>query len=341
MSKISVAVIGATGYTGQELVRLLSKHPKVEIKYLTSRQNIGQNYSKIFPEFLGQVDIPFSKLNINQIAKDCQTVFLCLPHHEAMNTAAKFLNTGVQVIDLSADFRLKDSKVYEKWYGKHTQKKFINEAIYGLPELYASKLKKAKLIACPGCYPTSAILGLAPIAKQKIVQPDSIIIDSKSGVSGAGRSANIDLLYSELNENFKAYKIGAHRHRPEIEQEISLLTQETIEITFTPHLVPMHRGILSTIYVKLNSKKSEKEIYTIYKKFYEKKNFVQVLGLGSFPSTKNVTKRNQCQIGIHYNEKNQQLIIISAIDNLTKGASGQAVQCFNISQGLKETSGLL
>jgi N-acetyl-gamma-glutamyl-phosphate reductase len=341
VKKIPVSIIGATGYTGQELVKILINHPFVEIKHITSRQNTGVFYEDLFPFFKGKIHLKLSKINLTKVAKDSKIAFLCLPHHEAMNTAASLIKKGIKVVDLSADFRLNDASLYEDWYGPHSQKKLIKKAVYGLVELNRAKIKKANLIATPGCYPTSCILGLAPITEEKIIDPNSVIIDAKSGVTGAGRSAKIELLYSEVNENLKAYKVGAHRHTPEINQELTKLYGESVNTIFTPHLIPINRGILSTIYVKLTKKLTGKKILEIYKKFYQPDKFVQVLKEKELPEIASVAKTNFCQIGLVYNERTNQLIIVSVIDNLIKGASGQAVQCFNLMNNFDETTGLI
>lgn len=338
--KVSVGIIGANGYTGLELVRLLINHPEVTISALTSRQHEGQKFEDVFAAFAGQ-DLPdFEKLDVKAIAKKTKAVFLCLPHHESMEVAASFRKHGLIVIDLSADFRLKEVSSYEKWYGPHTQKKLIAEAVYGLPELFRADIKKAKLIASPGCYPTSIALGLAPLLKNKMIDPKEIIADSKSGTSGAGRTAKTDILFGEVHENFKAYNVGVHRHTPEIEQTLSELAGDTAKVLFAPHLLPIDRGILSTIYTKPTRKWKTSEVLGVFKKFYAKEQFVTVLPEGKLPATKNVRGTNMCQIGVLFDERTEKIIVISAIDNLTKGASGQAVQAFNIVMGFDEASSL-
>lgn len=339
-TKTPIGIVGATGYTGVELVRLLSNHPNAEIKALTSRQYIGQAFSQVFPAFFGLCDLKCEELNVDAIAQKIKVVFLCLPHHEAMETAAAFRKKDVVVIDLSADFRIKDSVTYEKWYGSHSQKSLINEAVYGLPELHRKEIKQAKLIASPGCYATTNILGLAPLLQKGLIDPNNIICDSKSGVSGAGRSASVDNLYSEVNDSFKAYKVGCHRHTPEIEQELSLLANKPVTLLFSPHLVPMDRGIFSTIYAQPTTKLSTKDILKIYQDFYSNETFVKVLPEEAMPATKNVRGTNFCHISPLYDERTGKIIILAALDNLTKGASGQAIQSFNILSGFDETTGL-
>lgn len=335
---LPIAVIGATGYTGQELVRLLLKHPQIEIKALTSESSAGKIYGEVFPAFYGKVNLKLEALEVEKIASQAQAVFLCLPHGKSMEAAEAFYERGLTVLDLSADFRLKDLEVYEKTYGPHLSPQLLEEAAYGLPELHREAIKKSRLIACPGCYPTSSLLGLAPLAKNKNI--NSIIIDAKSGVSGAGRTLNSANLFCEVNESMKAYKIGQHRHQPEIIQELKLMTEEEPALTFTPHLIPLNRGLLSTIYAKLKHKYNSKKLEALYKDFYSEEPFVRVLPAGQFPSTASTFQTNHCQLGLHVDEAKQQAIIVSAIDNLTKGASGQALQCLNIKMGWEEELGL-
>lgn len=337
---IPIAIIGSTGYTGLELVRLLTQHPRVTIKALTSRQYAGKKFSDVYPALFGQCDLVCEKLNVARIAKQVRAVFICLPHHDSMPVAASFRSKGVRVIDLSADFRIKDHATYEKWYGKHTQKKLLKEAVYGLPELYRAEIEKAKLVASPGCYPTSILLALAPLIKAKLIKLEGIVADSKSGTSGAGRAALVGNLFCEVNDSLKAYKVAAHRHTPEIEQELSVLAGRFVKILFTPHLVPMDRGIFSTIYCQPKRKTSTKDLLWAMDYFYKKEKFVKVLPAGHLPSTKNVRGTNNCHLSAVLDSRTQRIIVLSAIDNLTKGASGQAVQAFNLMFGLQETMGL-
>ncbi len=332
VNQIPIAIIGATGYTGMELVRLLSFHPGVSIVALTSRQQAGEKYG-ILNHTLEELDVP-------KIAKKVKGVFLCLPHHEAMNTAQEFRSWGVKVIDLSADFRLKKVETYEKWYGKHTQKKLIQEAVYGLPELHRAEIASAKLVAAPGCYATTNILALTPLLAEKMILPHDIISDSKSGVTGAGRSAQVDSLFSEVNDSFKAYKIASHRHTPEMEQELSIVAGEEVTLLFSPHLVPMDRGILSTIYARPTRKWTTAQLLKAYKKFYKNEKFIKILPEGSWPATKQVRGTNNCLISVLYDARTERIVITAALDNLTKGASGQAVQCFNLMFGFAEEMAL-
>ncbi len=337
---INVAVIGATGYTGLELVRLLLGHPKVRISALTSESQAGEVFSVVFPAFQGILDLTLEPLVPEQIAKRTEFIFLCLPHQKAMDAAKAFRDKNLPVVDLSADFRLSAAEVYETWYGPHRCHELLQEAVYGLPELHREQIKKAKLVANPGCYPTSCILGLAPLIKKKVIDLKTIHCDSKSGVSGAGKNPEAGNLFCEVNEGLKAYKIGSHRHTPEIEQEISRLAGQTVTLSFTPHLIPMDRGILSTLYAQTQAGLDTADLHEIYSEFYRKEPFVRIRRRGDFPSTQEVRMTNYCDIGVHHDARTGRAIIISALDNLTKGASGQAVQNMNLMMGLEETLGL-
>lgn len=338
--KISVAVIGASGYTGIELVRLLLEHPHIELEVITSRQFAGKSLKQVFPSFTGHSGLKFESLSVVQIAKVAQAVFLCLPHHESMDTARKFRDYGVKVIDLSADFRFSDVKNYEAAYGPHAQRKLLKEASYGLCELFAHDIQKSFLVGVPGCYVTSILLALAPLMQNQMIVHSHIICDSKSGTSGAGRSANTDQLFAEIDENFYAYAMEGHRHRPEIEEKLSQLAGKTVKIRFTPHLLPIRRGILSTIYVTPIRRLKNEKIIETYKQFYRKSPFVKILPSGESPRIKSVVGTNDCHLSIHYDDHAEVLVIVSAIDNLIKGASGQALQCFNLMFGFPEETGL-
>ncbi len=338
--KKRVGVVGATGYTGLELIRLLLRHPNVQLTALTAERYVGQPIWKVFPSVLKEIDIICQPLEVESLAKNCDFIFTALPHKAAMEVIPGFWQRGIKVVDLSADFRLRDPQVYEEWYEKHTAPEFLKYAVYGLPELHREEIKKTSLVANPGCYPTSIILALAPALRHKLVDPHSIIADSKSGVSGAGRSAVLSSLFAEVSENFKAYKVTEHRHTPEIEQELTFLAGKKISLTFTPHLVPMKRGILSTIYATLAQPISEREIYGAYEQFYRNEKFVRLRPGDLLPSTADVWGSNYCDIGFKVDQRNNRLIIISAIDNLVKGASGQAVQNMNLMLGWEESLGL-
>ena len=340
MVKIPVAIVGATGYTGVELVRLLADHPNVTIAALTSRENEGKSFSSIYPAFTGKKGLVLSKLNVSEVAKKIKAAFLCLPHHESMTVTADFRSRGVRVIDLSADFRLKDPALYEKWYGRHTEKTLLASAVYGLPEMYRKEIGGAKLVATPGCYPTSIILGLAPLLKERLIDPADIICDSKSGTSGAGRSLKTDSLFCEVHENFRPYNIDNHRHVAEINQEVSILAGEAVSVLFSPHLLPIDRGILSTLYVKPIKRLKGDDLLKKFSAFYRNEPFIQILPEGIWPATKNVRGTNVCQIGLKIVSEGGRIVVVTAIDNLTKGASGQAVQCFNLMHDLHETTSL-
>ncbi len=340
---INVGIIGATGYAGRELIDILLRHPSVRITNLSAKIDEPKDISEIFPKFKDRINLICAEPDIKEVASICDLVFLALPHTISMEIAPKLLDAGKRVIDLSADYRLKDTKIYEQFY-KTKQKDKINldKAVYGLPELYREKIKNAKLIANPGCYPTAAILGLAPLVAVDLVDLDSIIIDAKSGVTGAGRKSSEEFLFSEIDEDFKAYKVNIHQHIPEINQELSKLAGKKINVTFVPHLAPLNRGILETIYVKRkqNAKTGKTQnLISLYKKFYKKEPFVRILDEGKFPQMKDVIHTNFCDIGIKDNGKT--IIIITTIDNLLKGASGQAVQNMNIMYKFPEYTALI
>lgn len=338
---LKVAIVGASGYTGVELIRILHSHPEVAVTCVTSEQSAGRPISDVFPTLRGRYDIELENLEPVGIAEKVDIVFTALPHKAAMEVVPTFLKMNKNVIDLSADYRLRDAEVYGQWYDKHLNPEFLQEAVYGIPELRRLQIAEASLVANPGCYPTSVILGLAPLLKGKVIDPKSIIIDAKSGVTGAGRGAKVESLYCEVNEGFRAYGVGGtHRHIPEIEQELSLLAGDPLRVSFTPHLVPMDRGILSTIYTNPLGKVSAADLITLYEAFYDGEPFVRVLPEGTFPSTAHVRGSNFCDIGIAVDDRTGRVIIVSAIDNLVKGASGQAVQNMNLMCGLPETLGL-
>lgn len=338
---LKVAIVGASGYTGVELLRILHSHPEVAVTCVTSEQSAGRPVSDIFPTLRGRIDLELENLEPVGIAEKVDIVFTALPHKAAMEVVPTFLKMGKNVVDLSADYRLRDAEVYGRWYERHLNPELLPEAVYGIPELHRAQIGEASLVANPGCYPTSVILGLAPLLRGKVIDPKSIIIDAKSGVSGAGRGAKVDGLYCEVNEGFRAYGVGGtHRHIPEIEQELSLLSGNLLTVAFTPHLVPMDRGILSTIYTNPLGKVTAADLITLYEAFYDGEPFVRVLPEGVFPSTAHVRGSNFCDIGIAVDERTGRVIVVSAIDNLVKGASGQAVQNMNLMCGLPETLGL-
>ncbi|MDD5746159.1 MAG: N-acetyl-gamma-glutamyl-phosphate reductase [Candidatus Omnitrophica bacterium] len=338
---VKAAIVGATGYTGEELIRILVRHPQVQIQHLIAHKSDHNcPVSKIFPWLEHILDMECSSnIDVEKISQTSDVIFLALPHRVSMGVAPDFLNRGKRVIDLSADYRLKNIDEYQKWYAsEHKSKEFVPDSVYGLCELKRDAIKTAQLVANPGCYPTGAILACAPFLKKKLVDPE-IIIDAKSGTSGAGRAASVALLFSEVNENFKAYKVGSHQHTPEIVQELGEVAGEAVQLTFVPHLVPMTRGILSTIYMNLRENISVFEAVDMARKFYLNEPFVRVRDADVFPEIQDVVNSNFCDIGIKVDQK--RLIVIAAIDNLVKGAAGQAVQNCNIMFGLKETLGLL
>ncbi|OGW33356.1 MAG: N-acetyl-gamma-glutamyl-phosphate reductase [Nitrospirae bacterium GWC2_42_7] len=338
---IKVAICGGSGYTGIELLRILSGHPAVTITAVTSERSAGKTIAEVFPHLSSLQELIYEPLIKEKLLSKADIFFMALPHGKSQETVHFFHSKKKLVIDLSADYRLSDPDIYKEWYGlPHNFTSTLKKAVFGLPEIYRNKIKKAKLVANPGCYPTGAILGLFPVIKNRIIDPSSIIIDSKSGTSGAGRKADLSISFCEVNEGFKAYVIGTHRHTPEIEQELSLLAGKKISVNFTPHLLPVDRGILSTIYAPLNKKSDTASILKIYKKVYTGEPFIRVLDEGIFPNIKNVKGTNFCHIGVKVNNRTKTLIIVTAIDNLVKGASGQAVHNMNLMLGLKETEGL-
>ena len=337
---MKAAIFGASGYTGQELTRILLGHPGVKLVAVTSRRFAGLPVTEVFPALSGLTSLKYKNATPAQISNLCNIVFLALPHGVSMKIAPEFIRAGKKVIDLSADYRLRDLKTYETWYGKHSSAKFIKDAVYGIPELYRQKIKKTKLIANPGCYPTSIILGLAPALKKKLLDVSTIIADSASGVSGAGREPLTGSLFCEVDGGFKAYKVGKHRHLPEIEQELNALAGKKFPISFTPHLLPVKRGILSTIYATLKKDISLPELHSLYSSFYAEEKFVRICPAGIYPNISSVCGSNYCDIGLAVDLRTKKVIIIAAIDNLIKGAAGQAVQNMNIICGFKEDTGL-
>ncbi len=341
---LNVGIYGASGYTGQELLRLLIGHPNTNVVVVTSRKLKDIGVSEVYPAFAGITDLRFVDSSPKNLVSSCDVVFLALPHGEAMNVASEFVEAGVKVIDLSADFRLKDVSVYEEWYTKHSSPDLLRSAVYGLPELYKNDLKKACLVANPGCYPTAAILALAPLVACGIIREDTLVVDAKSGASGAGRKLVQELSFCEVNGDFKAYKVNTHQHIPEINQVLSRLSEHTMDVTFVPHLLPVERGILETVYCFRKPVSGRKRgipgtVRRLFANFYETEPFIRLKEEGSFPRLKDVRGTNFCDIGIK--EEADRIIVISAIDNLVKGAAGQAVQNMNIMCGFSEKEGLL
>ena len=340
MNKIKVGIIGGTGYTGVELLRLLVVHPNVELTLITSRSEAGRKVADLFPNLRGFTDLEFSAPDA-QAYKTCDVVFSATPNGIAMTHARELFEQGVKLIDLAADFRIKDIDVWEKWYGmSHACPELVEKAVYGLPEVNRELVKGAQIIANPGCYPTATTLGFLPLVENNLVVND-LIADTKSGVTGAGRGASVANLYSEVNDSFKAYAVAGHRHHPEISQNLSAVTKEDINLTFVPHLTPMLRGIHATLYSDLkNNEQTIEEVHALYEQRYMNEPFVDVMPLGAHPDTRSVKTSNMCRIALHKAGGSNKVVVLSVIDNLTKGAAGQAVQNMNIMFSLSETTGL-
>ncbi|MCR4299983.1 MAG: N-acetyl-gamma-glutamyl-phosphate reductase [Sulfuricaulis sp.] len=335
---IKVGIIGGTGYTGVELLRLLAAHPQADLRVITSRGEAGKQVSDLFPNLRGHVKLAFTQPDIKALA-GCDVVFSATPNGVAMMHARELLKAGVKFIDLAADFRLKDPAVWEKWYGTpHACPELLAEAVYGLPEVNREKIKKARLIANPGCYPTAVQLGFLPLLEAGLVDAVHLIADAKSGISGAGRKAEAHTLFSEASDNFKAYSVPGHRHWPEIRQGLDAVAGEPVGLTFVPHLTPMIRGIHATLYARLV--KTKVDLQALYEKRYANEPFVDVMPPGSHPETRSVRISNVCRIAVHQPQGEDTVVVLSVIDNLVKGAAGQAVQNMNILFGLDERTGL-
>lgn len=337
MNKIKAAIIGATGYVGQELFRILYNHPNVEVTKVTSVSYIGKNYADIYQNFNKITDLTCIEDDTEKIAEECDVMFIALPHGIASKKITNSVLEKCKVIDIGADFRIKDKATYEKWYGvEHFGEDVLKEAVYGLCEIYSDKIKNARLIANPGCYTTCSILSLYPLVKENLIDTNSIIIDAKSGVTGAGRKPDLGTAFCECNESIKAYKVASHRHTPEIEQELSLAAGKNINLIFTPHLTPMNRGILATCYAKLKGEADYETLKAAYNKYYGDKYFVRLLKEGLFPETNRVKGSEFIDIGFTIDKRTNSVIAIGAIDNLVKGAAGQAVQNMNLMFGFEE-----
>jgi N-acetyl-gamma-glutamyl-phosphate reductase len=337
----TIAIIGAAGYAGEELLRLLTRHPDASISCITSRQYAGQGVETVFPRFQGS-GLTFSAPDVDAIVESADVAILALPHGLAAEYAVPLVNAGVKVIDISADFRLRDTAVYKTYYKvDHPAPQLLDKAVYGLPERYRDALKGADLVACPGCYPTSTILPTAPVLASGLVSRGNVLIASLSGVSGAGRKIDLPYLFAECNESVRPYGVVGHRHTPEIEQELTVAAGESLQVSFVPHLVPITRGMHSTIFLDAVADCSVDAVHEVLTSAYADESFVRVLPLGTVADSKNVTQTNVCEIGCAYDPRTGRVILSSAIDNLTKGASGQAVQCLNIICGYPETAGLV
>lgn len=338
---IRVAIVGATGYTGCQLLEILSSHPHVTVTSLTAKIDRAMPIHDESPRFLGRVDLPCTPLDVGDVCRKADLVFLSLPHGVSMKFARPFRDAGKKVIDLSADFRFRDLAVFKEWYGlEHVAEELLGEAVYGLPELHADEIRAASLIANPGCYPTGSILALAPLLRARIALPEGIIIDAKSGVTGAGRKASLPMIFGEVNESFRAYKVGKHQHTPEIEVELGRAAGSPVRVLFTPHLVPMNRGILTTAYLTPRTPVSAEDVLGVYRDVYARAPFVRVMEAGKLADTKNVLGLNCCDISVVVDDRTGRIVVISAIDNLMKGAAGQAVQNMNLICGFPETEGL-
>jgi N-acetyl-gamma-glutamyl-phosphate reductase len=333
-----IAILGATGYTALELLKILARHPDADVTTLTTRQDGNPSIASIHPSLTNLFDVRCENLTAEQVGRRCDIAFVALPHTASMEAVPRLLDGGCRVIDLSADYRLKDPGVYEKWYGHvHTDPTRLTEAVYGLPELFSDRIRTAQLVANPGCYTSASILGLSPLLASQLIEPDGTIIDAKSGISGAGRTPKLSNLFSECNESVTAYSIGSHRHTPEIEQVLSEVAGSNVTLAFNPHLMPMDRGIFCSIYPRLKTTVSAEELMTVFRQFYANQPFVRVVD--HIPATKDVAHTNFCDITVRMNRR--QLVVFVAIDNLIKGASGVAVQNMNLLLGLDQRIGML
>ncbi|MBW2060581.1 MAG: N-acetyl-gamma-glutamyl-phosphate reductase [Deltaproteobacteria bacterium] len=342
---VKVALVGASGYTGLELLRLLAVHPEAEIVAVTSRKLTGQRVSDVFPSLAGRLggldNLIFEPPEAQALKARADFFFTAVPHRTAMEIVPSLLQGGGKVVDLSADFRFKDASVYEEWYERHLAPELLSESVYGLPELHRDRIRTARLVGNPGCYPTGVILALAPLLKNGLIEAEGIIADSKSGVSGAGRGLNMTTQYCEIDDGLMAYKVTGHRHTPEIEQELGLLAGRPLIVSFTPHLVPLSRGILSTVYAALTKDQTDEELSAVITEYYRDEIFVRVRKAGDLPHTLDVRGTNFCDLSAFVDQRTGRVKVVSVIDNLTRGASGQAVCNMNLMLGLAEETGLL
>lgn len=338
---IKVGIVGGTGYTGVELLRLLAYHPKAEVEIITSRGEAGKPVAELFPNLRGHYELCFSEPDVETLAA-CDIVFFATPHGVAQSMMKDLMNAGARVVDLSADFRIKDIAIWEQWYGQvHGCPELVEKAVYGLPEVYRESIRDAQLIACPGCYPTSIQLGFLPLLENNLVDPKTLIASAASGISGAGKQGKVDLLLAENHESFRAYAVAGHRHLPEIEQSLRAVQgdrSDPAQITFVPHLLPNIRGIHSTLYARLRG--DAVELQALYEERFANEPFVDVLPKGVFPQTRSVRSSNMCRVSVIEPQERGTVVVMSVIDNLTKGASGQGIQNMNIMFGLEETAGL-
>ncbi|TNF36288.1 MAG: N-acetyl-gamma-glutamyl-phosphate reductase [Gammaproteobacteria bacterium] len=336
---IKVGIVGATGYTGAELLRILCNHPQVEVVTITSRGDAGLPVAELYPGLRGRVGLAFVEPSVEALAA-CDVVFFATPHCVAMESVPELLAAGKVVIDLSADFRIKDAALWEKWYGHaHTAQEALKQAVYALPEVNREAIRTAQLIACPGCYPTAVQLGFMPLLEAGVIDPANLVANAASGVSGAGRQAKVANLFTEVHDSYKAYGVPGHRHLPEIEQGLNGMSKQPVSLTFVPHLVPMIRGIHATLYATLTDDNAD--VQALFEQRYANEAFVDVLPKGSHPETRSVKGINTCRLAVHRPQGRNTVVVLSVIDNLTKGAAGQAVQAMNIRFGLDETTGLL
>ena len=336
---IQIGIVGGTGYTGVELLRLLAGHPEAKVRTITSRKEAGMSVAQMFPSLRGFYDLGYSDPSAARLS-DCDMVFFATPHGVAMGQARELVGAGVKIIDLAADFRLKDPAEFERWYKMpHACPDLLAESVYGLPEMHREAIKKARIVGNPGCYPTAIQLGFLPLVEAGVVDTAHLIADAKSGVSGAGRKADLDLAYSEASDNFKAYNVGAHRHHPEIVQGLSAVNRNPIKVVFTPHLTPMVRGIFATLYARIT--RDDVDLQRLYEKRFAGEPFVDVMPPGSHPETRSVRAANVCRIAVHRPQGGDMAVVLAVEDNLVKGAAGQAVQNMNLMFGLPETTGLM
>jgi N-acetyl-gamma-glutamyl-phosphate reductase len=334
---IKVGIVGGTGYTGVELLRLLAQHPHCELRVITSRKEAGMSVAEMFPNLRGRVPLKFTEPSTAALS-GCDVAFFATPNGVAMNDARALYDAGVRMVDIAADFRIQDVALWEKWYGmKHACPELVGEAVYGLPEVNREKIRNARLVANPGCYPTAVQLGFLPLIEAGIVDSEHLIADAKSGVSGAGRKAEVHTLFAEASDNFKAYGVAGHRHHPEIVQGLTRIAAKPVKLVFVPHLTPMIRGIHATLYARLTA---SADLQQLYEKRYADETFVDVMPAGSHPDTRSVRGANYCRIAVHRPQDGDTVVVLSVIDNLVKGAAGQAVQNMNVMSGLPESTGL-